>query len=256
MPTKSKTLLAVGATGSIGRLVVERALQDGYGVRAPVRSQSSATPLSPEAEVVVGDVYQARDTGKGIDALVFTLGSDDQGKAGAEAIDYGGVRNILAALGPRPVRIALMTAIGVTDRNGRYNRTTQAHDWKRRSERLVRASGLPYTIVRPAGSTTVLRISNASPCCRETGGMPAIRATASSRAARSPRCSCPVSRQTRHASRPLNWWPRRALQRHAWRNFADLDPDVPGALDAVRDLDNMPIEREPAQVRSDLAGSP
>jgi uncharacterized protein YbjT (DUF2867 family) len=26
---------------------------------------------------------------------------------------------------------------------------TEAHDWKRRSERLVRTSGLPYTIVRP-----------------------------------------------------------------------------------------------------------
>jgi uncharacterized protein YbjT (DUF2867 family) len=71
------------------------------------------------------------------------------GKAGAEAVDYGGVRNVLGALGSRNVRIALMTAIGVTDRTGSYNRTTQAHDWKRRSERLVRASGLPYTIVRP-----------------------------------------------------------------------------------------------------------
>ena len=46
-------------------------------------------------------------------------------------------------------RIALMTSIGVTDRAGSYNRTTEAHDWKRRSERLVRATGLPYTIVRP-----------------------------------------------------------------------------------------------------------
>ena len=42
-----------------------------------------------------------------------------------------------------------MTAIGVTNRTGAYNLSTEAHDWKRRSERLVRASGLPYTIVRP-----------------------------------------------------------------------------------------------------------
>ena len=42
-----------------------------------------------------------------------------------------------------------MTAIGVTNRTGDYNRRTEAHDWKRRSERLVRASGKPYTIVRP-----------------------------------------------------------------------------------------------------------
>ena len=44
---------------------------------------------------------------------------------------------------------ALMTSIGVTNRTGSYNQTTQVHDWKRRSERLVRASGRPYTIVRP-----------------------------------------------------------------------------------------------------------
>ena len=45
--------------------------------------------------------------------------------------------------------IRLMTAIGVTNREGDYNRQTEAHDWKRRGERLIRASGLPYTVVRP-----------------------------------------------------------------------------------------------------------
>jgi uncharacterized protein YbjT (DUF2867 family) len=59
------------------------------------------------------------------------------------------VRNVLAALGGHEARIALMTAIGVTDRTGAYNRATQAHEWKRRAERWVRASGPPYTIVRP-----------------------------------------------------------------------------------------------------------
>lgn len=36
-----------------------------------------------------------------------------------------------------------MTAIGTTGRKG-------SHDWTRRAESLVRASGLAYTIVRPA----------------------------------------------------------------------------------------------------------
>jgi uncharacterized protein YbjT (DUF2867 family) len=78
-----------------------------------------------------------------------SLGSDGAGKLGAESVDYGGVRNVLRALRPRTARIALMTSIGVTNRTGSYNRSTEARDWKRRSERLVRASGLPYTIVRP-----------------------------------------------------------------------------------------------------------
>lgn len=52
------------------------------------------------------------------------------------------MRNVLQVLDGRPVRIALMTAIGVTGRGA-------THDWKRRSERLVRASGNRYTIVPP-----------------------------------------------------------------------------------------------------------
>jgi hypothetical protein len=41
------------------------------------------------------------------------------------------------------------SSIGVTNRTGAYNRATKAHGRKRRSERLVRVSGDPYTIVRP-----------------------------------------------------------------------------------------------------------
>ena len=70
----------------------------------------------------------------GVDAVVFTLGSDGAGKVGAESVDYGGVRNVLGALGSRTARIALMTSIGVTNSTGAYNRATEAHDWKRRSE--------------------------------------------------------------------------------------------------------------------------
>jgi len=144
-------VLAVGATGSIGRLVVVEAVRQGHVVRALVRTAGKARKLPREAQLITGDVTQP-DTlpaaVDGVDAIVFTLGSNS-GKVGAENVDYGGVRNVLRALGRRKPRIALMTAIGVTNRTGAYNRATEAHDWKRRSERLVRASGLQYTIVRP-----------------------------------------------------------------------------------------------------------
>ena len=121
-------------------------------MRALVRTPGKARRLPPEAQVVPGDVTRPGTLPgavDGVDAVVFTLGSDDAGKVGAESVDYGGVRNVLGALGSRTARIALMTSIGATNRTGAYNRATEAHDWKRRSERLVRASGLPYTIVRP-----------------------------------------------------------------------------------------------------------
>jgi len=36
--------------------------------------------------------------------------------------------------------------------------------------------------------------------------------------------------------------------------LAPLAADVPGALDAVRDASNMPLEQEPQRVRDDLHG--
>lgn len=41
------------------------------------------------------------DLPKDIDAIIFTLGSDGQGRIGARAIDYGGVRNIYEYSGIR-----------------------------------------------------------------------------------------------------------------------------------------------------------
>ena len=131
------TVLVVGATGSIGCLVVEEALRHGHTVRALLRTPGKARRLPPKAQVVRGDVTHP-DTlpgaVDGVDAIVFTLGSDGAGKVGAESVDYGGVRNVLGALGSRTARIALMTSIGVTNSTGAYNRATEAHDWKRRSE--------------------------------------------------------------------------------------------------------------------------
>jgi len=94
-------ILVVGATGSIGRLVVAEALREGYAVRALVRDLAPASDLPARAERAVGDLTRANTLVAplaSIDAVVFTHGSND-GKSGAERIDYAGVRNVLAALG-------------------------------------------------------------------------------------------------------------------------------------------------------------
>ncbi len=189
----------------------------------------------------------------GVDAIVFTLGSDGAGKMGAESVDYGGVRNVLRALGSRKARIALMTSIGVTNRTGQYNRTTEAHDWKRRSERLVRASGLPYTIVRPgwfdynradehqlvflqgdtrqAGNSSdgvIARFQIAEVLVRSLVSDQALRKTFELVAAKGP------------GQDDLD-----AL-------FGALAADPEDGLDGVRDAGNMQLEDEPQRVRDDL----
>ena len=115
------TVLAVGATGSIGRHVVTEAAAAGHRVRALVRSRERAALLPAGTDVVIGDVTRPETLTAaldGVDAVVFTLGTDGQGKVGARTVDYEGVRNVLAAIGDGGVRIALMTAFGVTDRTG------------------------------------------------------------------------------------------------------------------------------------------
>ena len=88
------TVLVVGATGSIGRLVVEEAVRKGHAVRALAREPRQVRRLLPDVEVVAGDLTRP-DTltaaVDGVDAIVFTHGSDGGGKAGAEEVDYGGV---------------------------------------------------------------------------------------------------------------------------------------------------------------------
>ena len=257
MTTTQVTVLVVGATGSIGRLVVAEALRQGHAVRALVRDAGRARALAQEAECVVGDLTQAQTLSaavEGIDAVVFTHGSDGGGKAAAEQVDYGGVRNVLQALGQRQVRIALMTAIGVTNRQGAYNRATQIHDWKRRAERLVRASGLPYTIVRPGwfdynapdqrhlvflqGDTRHAGDSSDGVISRQQIAEVLVHSLTSD-AARGKTFELVAER----GPAPTNLEPL----------LAALDSDAASALDAVHDTANMPLADEPARVREDLA---
>lgn len=145
-------ILIAGATGSIGLHVVNTTIEIGHQPVALVRNKRKVKLLPRGTDVFYGDVSMPEtltDLPKDIDAIIFTLGSDGQGRIGARAIDYGGVRNILRLFRDTSVRIGLMTTIGVTERLSTWNQRSEVHDWKRRAERLVRASGHPYTIVRP-----------------------------------------------------------------------------------------------------------
>jgi uncharacterized protein YbjT (DUF2867 family) len=225
-------------------------------VRALVRNSGKARRLPPEAQVVLGDVTRPetlRAAVDGIDAIVFTLGSDGEGKVGAENVDYGGVRNVLQALGSRTARIALMTSIGVTNRTGSYNRSTEAHDWKRRSEKLVRASGLPYTIVRPGwfdyngpdehrlvflqGDTRQAGNSSDGVIARRQIAEVLVTSLSSDHALRKTFELVVTTGPAPDDFDPL---------------FAALDADPQGSPDGVRDMANMPLEDEPKRVRDDL----
>ena len=250
------TVLVVGATGSIGRLVVEEAIRQGHTVRALVRNPRKGQQLPAEVQVVVGDVTRPETLASavgGIDTVVLTLGSDGHGKVGAESVDYGGVRNVLAALGGREARIALMTSIGDTNRTSAYNRSTEAHDWKRRSERLVRASGLPFAIVRPGwfddNSPDEPRLVLLQGDTRQAGN-PSDGAVARRQIAqvlvRSLTCEHALRKTFELVAT------KGPAQDDFDALFAPLEADPPGAVDGVRNAANQPIEEEPQRVRDDF----
>ncbi len=252
------TVLCVGATGSVGRHVVEEALRQGHSVRALVRDRARAAGLPVQADIVVGELTQPDTLARavaGVNAIVFTHGSNG-GKADTQAIDYGGVRNVLLALRGHKVRIALMTAIGVTDRVGSYNRRTEAHDWKRRSERLVRASGNAYTIVRPGwfdyNDANQHRLVMLQGDTRHTG------TPADGVIARRQIAGALVASLTMEQARNKTF----ELVAEIGPEPRDLAPlftavtadsgDFGNAPDGVGDVANMPLDQEPPQVLADL----
>jgi uncharacterized protein YbjT (DUF2867 family) len=247
-PPPRMDVLVVGATGSIGELVVAESISRGHNTRALVRNSRRVGSLSASAQIVVGDLNRADTLAQAVDganAVVFTHGSHGSARE-AEAVDYGAVRNVLQALGDRPARVALMTAIGVT-------RHSPGHDWKRRGERLVRVSGRSYTIVRPGWFDY-----------NDADQLDLVFLQGDRRQAGSPADGVISRRQIAEvlvASLSSAAADRKTFELVADRGpaptdldplFGALQPDPAGALDGVLDSQNMPLADEPGPVRQEL----
>ncbi|MEU9895035.1 SDR family oxidoreductase [Streptomyces phaeochromogenes] len=237
-------VLMVGATGSIGRFAVEAAQRHGLRPRALVRDLRRGEELLPGVELVRGDLEDLaslRSAVGGADAIVLTHGSGGDPET-RRRVDYGGVRNILQALdGPQP-RLALMTSIYATRSDIPGN-----SPWKRRSERLLRASGLPYTIVRPGW------FDQAGPTQRrlvlEQGG------TADGGIARDQIAETLVRSLLTNTAlgKTFELIATEGEEPSDWAElFGTLKADESGSVDGVSDPADLPVAAEPQAVRADL----
>ncbi|MFJ2980263.1 SDR family oxidoreductase [Curtobacterium sp. NPDC087082] len=245
MTDQHLTVLVVGATGSVGRHVVATALAAGHRTRALARTSYKAQGLARGAEVVIGDLTDTASLHEAvadIDAVVFTHG--DNGNA--EAVNYGAVKNVLDALRGRRVRIALMTTIGVTA-------LRDSSEWKRRGERLVRASGNEYTIVRPGwfdhNDADQLHIAPRQGDTHQTG-TPADGVIARRQIARVLVDSL-TSPDAEHRTFELVA-DRGPEQQDLGPVFAALPADDRDSVDGAGDADNLPLDQEPQRVVDDL----
>ncbi|WP_353711988.1 SDR family oxidoreductase [Arthrobacter sp. K5] len=251
MNNRPSTVLIAGATGSIGRHAVNEALRQGYAVRALVRDRARAARMLPNSvELVVGDLTRPETLApavEGMDAVVLTHGSTTS-ERDVRDNDYAGVANVLQALKGRSVRIVLMTAIGVTRPGMPYTQ------WKLRSERLVRASGHPYTIVRPgwfdynqADQRRILMLQGD----HRQSGTPADGVIARDQIARVLIDSLSAEGANRKTLELVaDHGPE---QEDLTAFFESLTADTEGSLDAAKDTVNLPAANEPERFRQDLA---
>ncbi len=157
-------VIVFGATGSVGRLAVEELLRAGHEVTAFARNPDKLPAINPKLTLRAGDALKAEDVSgavAGHDAVVITLGA---GMSRKSVVRSSGTLNVIRAMQTHGVkRLICQSTLGVRESWSNLN-----FWWKRvmfgallapvfrdheLQEQLVEASGLDWTIVRPAAFT-------------------------------------------------------------------------------------------------------
>lgn len=158
---KDDLVAVVGATGRTGLPVVEQLVARGYKVRALVRDAAAAKAKLPAGvEIVVADVRDPNTLTpalKGAKYVISTIGAGGGPKAdptnGAREIDNLGVANLATvSKAARVKQLVLVSSSSVTkaaENPMAFMRPILAAKFE--GEQALRASGVPYTIVRPGG---------------------------------------------------------------------------------------------------------
>lgn len=151
-----------GATGTVGRHIVEQALARGYEVTALTRDAGRITRTHERLHIVEGDVLDPGAVERAVfgqDAVLVALGNGRKGVVRAE-----GTRTVIEAMNRTGVkRLICQSTLGAGD-----SRANLDFLWKyimfglllrpayadhQQQESYARASDLEWTIVRPSAFT-------------------------------------------------------------------------------------------------------
>lgn len=154
-------IIIFGATGTVGRVTVKQALENGYEVTAFARNPQKIGFTHKNLRLVSGDAYSQEDVMKAVeghDAVIVTLGS---GMSRSSKIRSLGTLNVIRAMQQHGVkRLICQSTLGAHESWSNLN-----FFWKyimfglllkpvfkdhELQEKLVQASGLDWTIVRPS----------------------------------------------------------------------------------------------------------
>ncbi len=136
-------ILIIGATGLLGRPVVDRLVEDGQSVRVLTRNTEKARAMFGDTvEIIEGSATDIDDVVRsmhGCDAVHINL---------SPSTEYTATRHVIEVALARPDRLGRLCYISATTLS-EENRWFHRVDVKMRTEQLVRDSGLPYVIFRP-----------------------------------------------------------------------------------------------------------
>ncbi|AUB38943.1 hypothetical protein COO91_04923 [Nostoc flagelliforme CCNUN1] len=146
-----------GAMGETGRRIVQELIARNIPVRALVRDIEKARGiLSPEAELVVGDVLQPESLtaalGDSTVLLVATGAKPSFDPTGPYKVDFEGTKNLVEAAKAKGIEhFVLVSSLCTSQLFHPLNLFWLILVWKKQAEEYIQKSGLTYTIVRPGG---------------------------------------------------------------------------------------------------------
>lgn len=144
-------LLVVGATGTLGRQIVRRALDEGHRVRCLVRSLKRAAFLKEwGAELFPGDLCQPetlKPALEGVTAVIDAATTRATDSASIQEVDWNGKVNLIQAAKAAGIQRFIFFSILDAEKYP----TVPLMEIKRCTEVFLAESGLNYTILRPCG---------------------------------------------------------------------------------------------------------
>ncbi|MCJ2184760.1 NAD(P)-dependent oxidoreductase [Novosphingobium sp. 1949] len=146
MPSQGPTIALTGATGFVGQCLLEQALAAGYAVRALARREQAPRPGVTWVAGDLADRAALAELLRGAEAVVHVAGvTNAPDAAGFEAGNVTGTLNLIEAA----VAGGVHRFVFVSSLSAREPQLSAYGASKAKAEKLLKASTLGWTIVRP-----------------------------------------------------------------------------------------------------------